>query len=224
LKSFKDQFLKLLNTYRNFIKWHKFFPGNYYFFRFVWFKFLGFVLHYDVLYLFKKNIILQDDSHEDMKEISCGEATQKDLNVIMNLNPNEPKNFIRKRLENKEICYVACFEKHTLCGYKWVAPGKRVFRYRGKKIFIDENDVYSRDAMTLPEYRGRGISSTLHNLINNELARKGKKIIWLSIKGWNYSSQRAVMKSGFRIDEKIYFVSFPLIKRDFIFSRKRKYR
>ena len=179
------------------------------------------VLRYDVLYLFKKEIIRQDESHEDMKEISFEEATQDDYDAIMRLNPNRPDNFIRERLDNREICYVARSGEHRLCAYLWAAPGRRVFGYRTKKIFIGDHDVYIRDVMALPEQRGRGINLKFLKWINNELSKKGKKIMWAAITGLNYSSQRSFMKAGFRIDEKIHFASFPLIKRDFIFSRKR---
>jgi GNAT superfamily N-acetyltransferase len=221
LKRLKDKLVKPLHIYRNFIKWHTFFPGNYYYFRFVCYKILSVLLHYDVLYIFKKNITCQDEFHESMQDISFGEASPEDYTIIMELNPNEPENFIRERLGNREICYVARSAEHGLCAYRWIAPGKRIFLHRGKKIFIDENEVYVRDTMTLPEYRGRGIHANFSKWVTNDLACKGKKVTSASIRGWNYSAQRAVIKAGYCLDEKVYFVSFPWIKRDFIVSSKR---
>jgi hypothetical protein len=188
----------------------------------MWFKFLGLILGYDALYLFKKDTTPKDDPIKDIAGVYFEEATQRDFDMIIRLNSDRPNNFIRTRTENREICYVARTSDANLLAYFWVAPGKRVFGYRSEKFSIKAHDVYIRDIKTLPEQRGRGITPKFLEWIDYELFNKGKKSMWAAINCLNYSSQRAFKKAGFYVDRELYFFCLPLIKKDVVFSRKKQ--
>lgn len=158
------------------------------------------------------------------RDIRFEEATAADYEAIIKLNPARPAGFIRERLGNNETCYVARSPDDDFCAYFWVAPGKRVFNYRAKEILIDDDDVYIRDGLTLPRYRGLGIMTMFLEWIGHELWQKNKKTMWGAVKHWNFSSQRSNYKAGFRIGEKIHFLRLPFTKRDFSFSSKGRAR
>jgi len=46
--------------------------------------------------------------------------------------------------------------------------------------------------------------------------------MWAGIRGFNYSSQRSFAKSGFQVDEQIYYGRLPIIDKEVVVSRKKR--
>jgi len=209
-------------TYSDFVRWHKRWRGAWYFFRYSCLGLLGRLFSFDVLYLLRKDVVARAETHFDSAEILFEAATPNDYETIRRLNSSNATGYIETRLSNDELCYVARSRNGGLCAYFWVAPGERVFVHRSSRIRIVSDDVYIRDIMTLPECRGQGITPAFLLWIENELAKRGKRTMWAGIRGFNYSSQRSFAKSGFQVDEQIYYGRLPIIDKEVVVSRKKR--
>ena len=208
------------NLYAKHVRWHGFLTGS---FRFAWLlasKILERVLGYESLFLYRKEIAPQAYVSESGPRIRFRKAQGSDALAIRRLHQDREEDFVNARLENGETCYVAHLDGGQMCAYLWTAPGARFARYRSSDIQIPEKEVYVRDVLTLPEFRGQGMTPRFLNWLNDELARQGKVRMWAAIMGSNYSSQRSFSKVGFVIDKKFYYLSLPFSSREFVYQRR----
>ena len=193
--------------------------GTGYFLQLLSVKALQAAFRYEVLHLFRKDLRPQRPTAAP-PGVSFGHATEDELAVILDLNPAEPRDYIRQRLDDGESCYVARLAGGELCAYLWCAPGERLFRHRSRRISIGRGEVYVRDVQTLPAYRGRGITPRFLAYLDGRLHSQNVETMRAAIRGLNHSSRKSFTKAGFCLEEKIYFLCVPLMKQELTFTRR----
>lgn len=214
------RFHKLTHVYRRSLGRHGLFFGHVYFVSLVLRKILGRMLGYDTLDLYRKPVAPEEPSPADTAGVQFGEAREADLASIVALRSPNQAAVVSERLRNGETCYVARVPGSGLIGCLWAAPGDRVFPHRSREIHISEGDVYIRDVFVLREYRGKGLAPKLTLWAGNQLSRKGFHTMWTAIKGYNYSSKRAMKKAGYLLAERTYFARSPFTNKEHTFTRE----
>jgi GNAT superfamily N-acetyltransferase len=123
-----------------------------------------------------------------------------------------------KRLNLGHLCFVA--EKNgNIVHYTWVAFEEIHLKKLNRKLQMESDAAYIYDVYTLPEYRGRGISSTVYAKIFEYLLEKGFKRAYCLISSNNYPSLRVAEKTGLRNIGEITLIGFFKLRKS-IFKSK----
>lgn len=208
--------------YRSLVGRLGFIAGTHGFVCLVGYKLAERLLGLEVLYLVQKEVTRVELPAHSFP-LSFGEASGTDCVSIGRLNPDRPASFIEGRLRVGERCYVARSSSGELCAYLWCAPGDRVVRYRSWTVPLAKSDVYIRDVLTLPEYRGRGVAPRLLAWVGDSLASQCVTRMSAIIRSWNLSSLAAFKSAGFHLEEKAFVFALPLVNREMTLARKTRH-
>lgn len=100
------------------------------------------------------------------------------------------------RIPGGEICYIVRVDG-KLATYVWVAVRERISTSLGGQFLLKPDELYLYEALTLPEYRGRGYYPFLKAYACREMAAEYNRRAALSLVRWNNkSSLRASEKLG----------------------------
>ena len=105
---------------------------------------------------------------------------------------------IQSRFDEGAHCYVA-FLYDIPVGYGWVGTKVGHIRQIGLKWTLEDRDRVLWDFVTLPDYRGRGVyPHLLQAILRGRPA--GAERFWIGHQGQNTSSERGIVKAGFRLN------------------------
>ena len=180
------------------------------------------LIDYHKMFVFRKN--LQDNKkcitqNRTIEMNYLNDSNMKSFKeVVKKYSWHDTVSFIEPRLQDKENCVLANFTGH-ICAFLWVATGRRTVSYRSKKFLIKDSEVFIRDLLTVPVYRGRGIITTMIGNVSESLREKGCKYMIGFVSSDNYSSIKAFQKNGFKIYQVARFVNSPFLRNELSFIK-----
>lgn len=135
-------------------------------------------------------------------DITVSTIDKPDYDLVAALKQPEDLDYITKRLALGEQCYIAK-HKNQICGFQWIAPGKREITHEADVVHVPRNGVYFHDAFTVEQFRGKNILPYLTTQIFRQLENKDYHTALAIIYNDNYPSRKSFEKVGFKKAELI---------------------
>lgn len=164
----------------------------------------------------KLNIELRDMTKDALENII--DLYSNTINMETELTKEE----LEERLLFNHACVGAYFQ-NMWCGYSWCSTHYLKIQKSGSYTLEPADIAYIFGSYVLPEYRGRGISSSLCNYLLTEFKKRGCKRFLAIVKANNIASIKVQMNTGFsRMGNIILITIFSKIK--FIITKKIDYK
>jgi GNAT superfamily N-acetyltransferase len=103
-----------------------------------------------------------------------------------------------ERLREGQACAVARHGGHVVA-YCWLAVTPVPVAEIDRVVVPGAEEVYLYDAFTIPEWRGRGLFTTLLLELLTYMRRRGRKRALIFVLARNEASRRAIERGGFRL-------------------------
>lgn len=101
------------------------------------------------------------------------------------------------RLQTGRHCHAALVQGH-LAAYGWVSFDSEHVGELNLQVRLPAGEAYIWDCLTLPEYRQKGLYSSLLSSMLQELRGNGFRRVWIGADLDNEPSQRGIAKAGFQ--------------------------
>jgi len=147
------------------------------------------------------------------------EACMSDIDLLCNIE-NKREEFI-KRFERNDVCFIGEING-TVAGYIWI--NKKNYHFERKLNYMIEcNDgIYYYDALTLPEFRSQGLWSALMAEVLQFRNKLKLTKIYCIVRYSNELSLKVHKLYGFKIEQKVFYLSFMGIKFHYILDSNNK--
>ncbi|HYN83533.1 MAG TPA: hypothetical protein VES88_18800 [Gemmatimonadaceae bacterium] len=131
-----------------------------------------------------------------------------EIDAYLSFRPNVGRARIERRLEQGHRCF-ASWHGEKIIDAGWTATQSVVVPYLGRVLCLDQGDVYSYDAYTLPEYRGYGLYMARNSFTARTNQREGFKRSIALVAPENYAAWVILTRSGLETIGKYSYLRVP---------------
>jgi GNAT superfamily N-acetyltransferase len=129
--------------------------------------------------------------------VEVAQLAETELDEYLEFRPDTARGDASARLQAGQMCFVARHDR-LIVAADWITLVPIRLSYLGCPLDMSPGDVHIYDKVTLPAYRGHGISNALRVHHLRYLQRAGYRRAVVAVLPENASSLRDILKGGYR--------------------------
>jgi hypothetical protein len=170
----------------------------------IWDVFCLYLVYYFKKYIFRKEVFhfLVWDLSRPLPDVVPGtkielrEIKLEDLDSFRGIVSEARIDIFRERIHKGTVGFMAVTSEGAIAGYGWLAQGNEYLPALGMHYRLQEDEGFSMDDFTVPEYRGNRVHALLLHERSKYLKSRGSRRMYGYHVSTNTASKNSMLRAG----------------------------